>query len=412
MSHLAATHARGKVNADRAFELNALAIERAEKLGKENVINATVGSILDEQGNIVLLPTIETIYRELPINDIAAYAPIKGLEGYRVAIEDLTFRGSKPEAYTSVISTAGGTGALHHAIWNYSEIGETVLSSDWYWGAYKSLVEDAIRKYTTFEFYTPQKTFNVEAFEEKVGELLGKQESLLVILNSPGHNPTGYSLTDDEWDLALGVVKKYANQGKRIALAIDIAYLDYSGDSEECRLFMKKFSNLPDNLIAMFVVSMSKSYTFYGQRSGALIGVSSNKEAIDEFTGAMEMTSRSTWSNTNRSAMKVLETIYGDESIFQAVEAEREAYKNLVEQRSQIFVKEAAEIGLEILPYRGGFFLSIPTEHSNQAIDYLMAKDIYGLPLPKGVRIASCAVPLAQMKGLAQVVKDAIDASK
>ena len=112
MSHLAATHARGKVNADRAFELNALAIERAEKLGKENVINANVGSILDEQGNIVLLPTIETIYRELPINDIAAYAPIKGLEGYRVAIEDLTFRGSKPEAYTSVISTAGGTGAL------------------------------------------------------------------------------------------------------------------------------------------------------------------------------------------------------------------------------------------------------------------------------------------------------------
>lgn len=412
MSHLAATHARGKVNADRAFELNGLAIQRAEKLGKENVINATVGSILDEQGNMVLLPTIETIYRHLPVNDIASYAPIKGLEGYRVAIEDLTFRGSKPEAYTSVISTAGGTGAIHHAIWNYSEIGETILSSDWYWGAYKSLAEDAIRKYATFEFYTPQKTFNVEAFEAKVAELLGKQESLLVILNSPGHNPTGYSLTDDEWDLALGVVKKYANQGKRIALAIDIAYIDYSGDSEECRLFMNKFSNLPDNLIAMFIVSMSKSYTFYGQRSGAIIGVSSNKEAIDEFSAAMEMTSRSTWSNTNRSAMKVLETIYEDEALFQAVEAEREAFKHLVEERSQIFVKEAAEIGLEILPYCGGFFLSIPTEYSNQAIDKLMEKEIYGLPLQKGVRIASCAVPLVQMKGLAQAVKDAIDASK
>lgn len=408
MTNVAATHARGKKSLDRAFDLNAQAIEAAAKLGKDKVINATVGSILDEEGNMVLLPTVEKIYRNLAVNDIASYAPIKGLPKYCSSLEAVTFRESKPEAYTSVIGTAGGTGALHHAIWNYSEIGDTVISGDWYWGAYKSLAEDALRKYDTFEFYTEAKTFNIAACEAKAAELLSKQESLLLIINSPAHNPTGYSLTDAEWDSVIDVLKKFAAQGKRITLMVDIAYVDFAGDSEECRKFMKKFGNLPANLLVIFGVSMSKSFTLYGQRTGAVIGVSSDKGVIDEFTNAMEVTSRATWSNINRSAMKILETIYEDKSLFQAVENERKVYKDLVEQRSAIFVEEAAQIGLDILPYFGGFFVSIPTTNSNGVIDVLMEKEIYGLPLPKGVRIATCAIPLAQMKGLAQAVKDAI----
>ena len=412
MTQIAASHARGKKNADRAFELNAQAIEASHRLGKDKVINATVGSILDEQGNMVLLPTVEKIYRNLPLNDIASYAPICGLPKYRNAIEAVTFRQSKPDAYTSTIATAGGTGAIHHAIWNYSEIGDTIISSDWYWGAYKSLAEDALRKYDTFAFYTEQKTFNVDAYEAKIAEVLSRQDSILNIINSPGHNPTGYCLTDSEWDAVLEVLKKFAAQGKRIALLIDIAYVDFSGDTEGCRTFMKKFGNLPSNLIVMFSVSMSKSYTFYGQRTGAIIGVSSDKEAIEEFTNAMEVTSRATWSNINRSAMKTMEILFEDKALFQATEDERAIYKNLVEDRSSIFVNEAAEIGLDILPYCGGFFISIPTENSNAAIDKLMEKEVYGLPLQKGVRIATCAVPLIQMKGLAKMVKEAIDSSK
>jgi Aspartate/tyrosine/aromatic aminotransferase len=412
MTKVAATHAQGQKSADRAFELNARANEAAAKLGKDKVINATVGSILDEQGNMVLLPTIEKIYRNLAVADIASYAPIKGLPKFCQAIEAVTFRNSKPDAYTAVVGTAGGTGALHHAIWNYSEIGDTVISSDWYWGAYKSLAENALRKYDTFEFYTEQKAFNVAAYEAKINEVLGRQESILVILNTPAHNPTGYSLSDSEWDAALEVLKQKATTGKRIALMVDVAYIDFAGDSEECRKFMTKFGGLPSNLVVMFGVSMSKSFTFYGQRTGAIIGVSSDKEAIDEFESAMEVNSRATWSNINRSAMKTMETVFEDKALFNAVEEERKVYKELVEKRSAIFVDEAAAIGLEILPYCGGFFVSIPTTDSTAVIDKLMEKEIYGLPLPKGVRIATCAIPVVQMKGLAKAVQDAIYATR
>ena len=168
MTQIAASHARGKKNADRAFELNAQAIEASHRLGKDKVINATVGSILDEQGNMVLLPTVEKIYRNLPLNDIASYAPICGLPKYRNAIEAVTFRQSKPDAYTSTIATAGGTGAIHHAIWNYSEIGDTIISSDWYWGAYKVLCLDMGRKLDTYKMLTDEGTFNLPALKRKL----------------------------------------------------------------------------------------------------------------------------------------------------------------------------------------------------------------------------------------------------
>ena len=412
MAKIAASHAQGKVSSDMAFELNARAITAASQFGNDKVINGTVGSILDEAGRLVLLPTVEKIFRDLSSSDIAAYATIAGLPGYLKAAEDLTFRKSRPDAYVSTLATAGGTGVIHHAVWNYSEVGDTILTSDWYWGAYKSLAEDALRKFDTFTFYDEHKNFNISAFSKKVEEVLGRQDSLLLIINSPGHNPTGYSLTDAEWGEVLEVLKGYAEKGKRIALLADIAYIDYSGDEDACRSFITQFGQLPANLIVMFAFSMSKSFTLYGQRTGAIIGVSSDKEAIDEFTNAMEITCRSTWSNVNRAAMRTLEIMHNDQALFNAVETERKIYKDLIEQRSHIFVDEAAEVGLEILPYRGGFFVSIPTDHAMKATEYLMEKQIYTLPLPKGVRVATCAVSSKQMPGLAKMVKEAIELSK
>lgn len=46
---------------------------------------------------------------------------------------------------------------------------------------------------------------------------------------------------------------------------------------------MRKFSNLPENIFTIFAFSMSKGYTLYGQRTGAMVGLSSSKELTTEF---------------------------------------------------------------------------------------------------------------------------------
>ena len=56
---MAASHARGKKAKDNIFVMNARAQEDAKQNGKENVVNGTLGSIFDENGQIVFLKTVE-----------------------------------------------------------------------------------------------------------------------------------------------------------------------------------------------------------------------------------------------------------------------------------------------------------------------------------------------------------------
>ena len=77
----------------------------------------------------------------------------------------------------------------------------------------------------------------------------------------------------------------------------------------------------------------------YGQRTGAIIGLSSSKEVIDEFANVNKFTSRATWSNINRGAMTVLTQIQQDDTLLKKFEAEREEYYQMIRARAAIFME-------------------------------------------------------------------------
>ncbi|MDF2570774.1 MAG: tyrB [Sporomusa sp.] len=408
---IAASHAKGKFATDKIFGAAAAANKAAVQFGKDKVVNATIGAILDEKETLVCLPTVEKVYRNLPISEVVNYAPIAGLPEFLDAATALTFGDNRPEAYIDAVATSGGSGVIHHTIWNYSEIGDTILTSDWYWGPYKVLCEDSLRKIDTFTLFNENQTFNIKAFESKVSDILTKQNNLVTIINAPAHNPTGYSLSDSEWDSVLDVAKAAAkDQSKRIVILADIAYIDYAGEKNECRAFMKKFGNLPENVLIILAFSMSKGYTMYGQRTGAMIGVSKSKEVIKEFADINQYTSRATWSNINRGCMRLLANIYSDKSILAQVEKERSEYYALIHERSSIFMNEAKAANLNMLPYIAGFFLTIPSKSPDAVCDKLHADHIFAVPLGKGIRIAVCAVPSTKITGMAAKVAQAMAA--
>ena len=410
MTSIAAKHAKGKSAQDKIFGANAAAVAAAAKYGKDNVTNATIGAILDEDEQLVCLPTVEKVFRGLSTNEMIAYAPISGLPEYLDCVLTAAFGSSRPEGYIAAVATAGGTGAIHHAIWNYTDVGETVLCSDWYWGAYKVLCQDMGRDFTTYKMLDAENKFNLPALEEKVNELLAKQDNLLYLLNTPAHNPTGYSLSEQDMDGVLALLKKAAVPGKNIVLFLDIAYIDYAGEKEEVRKIFKKLSGLPANILCIVGYSMSKGFTMYGQRTGAMIGVSSDKSVIDEFVAINQYTSRATWSNINRPAMRTLATIYSDKELLEKVFAERDYYYQMIKARADLFTQEAAECGLPMLPYVAGFFLSIPSTNPDAVCDKLHEDNIFAVPLAAGVRIAVCAVPLKKIKGMAAKVNAALQA--
>lgn len=404
LTSIAAKHAKGKAAQDKIFAANAAAVAAAAKYGKENVTNATIGAILDEDEKLVCLPTVEKVFRSLETNELIAYAPISGLPEYLECVLTAAFGSSRPEGYLAAVATAGGTGAIHHAIWNYMDEGETALCSDWYWGAYKVLCNDMGRDFTTYKMLDENNKFNLPALKEKVTELLSKQDNLLYILNTPAHNPTGYSLSESDMDGVLDILKEAAVDGKNIIFFLDVAYIDYAGEKEEVRKIFKKLSGLPANILAIIGYSMSKGFTMYGQRTGAMIGVSSSKEVIEEFAAINQYTSRATWSNINRPAMRTLAAIYSDPELLKATEAERDYYYKMIKARADLFTEEAKACGLPMLPYVAGFFLSIPAKDPDAICNKLHEDNIFAVPLAAGVRIAVCAVPLKKIKGMAAKV--------
>ena len=408
---IAAKHAKGKSAQDKIFGANAAAVAAAAKYGKDAVTNATIGAILDEDEKLVCLPTVEKVYRSLSTNELIAYAPISGLPEYLDCVLNAAFGQSRPEGYIAAVATAGGTGAIHHAIWNYLDEGETALCSDWYWGAYKVLCNDLGRDFTTYQMLDENNKFNFASLEEKINELLAKQDNLLYILNTPAHNPTGYSLSEEDMDRVLEILKKAAAiPGKNVVFFLDVAYIDYAGEKEEVRKIFSHLSGLPANLLSIVGYSMSKGFTMYGQRTGAMIGVSSSKDVIEEFKAINQYTSRATWSNINRPAMRTLATIYSDPELLEAVYKERDFYYQMIKARADLFTKEAAECGLPMLPYVAGFLLSIPAKNPDAICDKLHEDNIFAVPLAAGVRIAVCAVPLKKIKGMAAKVYAAMQA--
>ena len=75
-----------------------------------------------------------------------------------------------------------------------------------------------------------------------------------------------------------------------------------------------------------------------------------------------------------------------------------------------VFVEEAKQCGLPMIPYVAGFFLSVPCEDSKAVCDILHKDHIYLVPLAAGVRIALCSIPLQKIPGIATKLNEALKA--
>ena len=401
---MTATHAAGRKLKDAIFDANQACNEAIKIHGAQAVTNATIGVVLDEEGKLATLPTVEKIFRAMNFSELVSYAPISGLPAYLDAVIDLTFADNKPEGFFGAVATAGGTGAIHHAIANYAERGDAVLTSDWRWGTYDLICNETGKRLETFKLFDAALNFNITDFAVKVDALLKRQNSLLVILNTPAHNPTGYALSSEEWDKVIGVLNAQASVGKKISLLVDIAYIDFAGEKNSTRAFMKKFSALPENFFVMISFSMSKSFTAYGQRTGALIGVSSSEKVIDEFKNVSKYSCRATWSNINRGAQALLVKLAADKDLLPVYEAERTELYRMVKRRADIFVAEAKACGLRVVPYKGGFFIAVPAENPAAVCRKLHDELIFAVPLKLGIRVAACSTSFEKMHGVAEKI--------
>ena len=90
-------------------------------------------------------------------------------------------------------------------------------------------------------------------------------------------------------------------------------------------------------------------------------------------------------------------------------EKEKNSYKDMLLVRANAFVEGAKECGLEILPYRDGFFTSIPCDNPMKACEELAKENLYLVPLKMGLRFAVCAVEESKCKKAPAIIKEVLD---
>ena len=76
---------------DLIFALNGEATRR--KQAGEKIVNATIGSLMNDDGTLAVLDTVANLLKQVPRDEWAAYAPIPGTPGYLEAVIGDTFVG-------------------------------------------------------------------------------------------------------------------------------------------------------------------------------------------------------------------------------------------------------------------------------------------------------------------------------
>ena len=395
---------------DKVFGASSRAKAMIAEKGADKVINATIGSLLDDNGRLVVLSSVDKVFRTLKPQDYADYAPIRGIPAFAEAVKKAAFGSYEPKGFVEAVATPGGTGSLRNVISNYSSPGDKIITSDWHWAPYNTIAGEIGRSVEVFELFTQDRKFNAQSLKAKVTELLALQESLVIILNTPAHNPTGYSLTLEDWDKVTEILTEAAAGGKAIALVVDAAYIDFAGDEEEYRKFLPKLEEMPENVLPVIAYSLSKTFTLYGTRCGAAICMAKTAAIAEEFRKVCEFSSRGSWSNSAKVAQVILAKIYEDPELLEAVSSEREYYRNMLLARGRAFEEEAAKAGLEIVPFDAGFFASIPCGDPDAVSAELEKQGLFTIPLAKGIRVSVASVSEEKCRKIPAMVKAVIDA--
>ena len=403
----AAMNGRDIPKEDKNFAATGRANAAIKEKGAAAVTYATLGALFDDEGRLVVLESVTKVMSELGAADFAAYAPIEGTVGFREAVRKAALGDFEPKSFVRVVATPGGTGAVRSAVDNYSCPGDRILTHNWYWGPYKSIASELGRSLETFELFDEAGRFNAEDFAYKVSKLVRNQEHLVIILNTPAGNPTGYSMSIDDW-YEVKKVMDGIDLSKKVALVIDAAYMDYAGEPDEVREFLSVLDNLRSNILPIIAYSASKTFTMYGFRCGAIICMAHSPEVADEFERLAKFSARTTWSNSPRAPQEVIDRIYSDPKLLAYTNEERKNWRDMLLSRGRAFEEEAKKEGLVTVPFTGGFFVTVPCEDPDTLCDILAEQDIYLIPVAGGARVSVAACSEEKCRRLPSIIKKSI----
>jgi aromatic-amino-acid transaminase len=381
---------------------------RARAAAGEDILNATIGALMNDDGTLGSLPTVIETFKTLTGPKVGGYAPISGLPAYREAVvHDLFGDGSLSKQATAV-AAPGGSGAVYQAVVNFLEVGQQMLVPQFFWGPYTEITKHSGRGLDPFKMFDQEGAFDIAGMTTAMHRHLEEQGRVLLVLNFPCHNPTGYNLSPDEWQQITDAVHAAGQKGP-VTVLIDAAYMEFAGS--ESRSWVSYVPRMLEHATVLVAWTASKSMAQYGARLGAIVGLHSDTEELSHIDNALGYSARSTWSNSPHLGQLAVTQLLTDSALSSAVQEERAVLMDLLQNRIDAFNTRANQLELPTPKFDSGFFVSVFTPDQDATAAAMRELGVYVVPIPGAVRVAVCSTPESTMQRLTNALEAGLAAA-
>lgn len=408
------------------------------RASKEADINATIGSAKgkashflpggDDKVKTFYLPSVIEALRKVDAEQVASYAAIPGIPGFRDAWKKWVVRKLSPH-YTfdeklvgTPIVVPGATAGLYYLSRMFLSPGSSVICHDRHWENYDLLFTGCQGvNVDTIPLFDGE-CLNCEALASEVAKRSTAGKPVVVVLNFP-NNPTGYMPSKEEGvKLKEAIIEAAGSAKSKIVLIFDDAYEGYvyEDDAAPISLF-GHFIGAHPNIIPIKCDGATKEFLLYGGRTAAVTfglhpewGEPAKVEA--ELENKMKSLIRGSISNCNHAMQKAVEVALQNP---ETIDKERKTIIDILGDRYKVLKTELnkANLGDSIPdPYNSGFFCSLNVKiPAAELADKLLKEYKVGI-IPttneelgiNSIRIAFCSVEVEEIPVLVERISACI----
>lgn len=380
---------------------------------KKSKYNATIWIALDENGDVLILPSVLDNFSKKINKNVLNYAPTWWIMELRELRKKEITR--KNPSLKSTISNPIVCNWITSAISIVSELfvwkNDTIIVPDMFWWNYKLLLESLnfgnIKTYNTFK----NKSLDLTNFENVCKE--EKKEKLIIIFNFP-NNPSWYSPTKSEVLEIKNIIKRLAYSWKKLIIIIDDAYfgLFYEKNTYTESLFWE-ISNIDKNVLTIKVDWVSKEdYAWWVRIWFVTFWWNFNSYFYELLEQKVLWIIRATFSNISNISQQIIINIYNNSKLLE----EKEINHNLLESRYReirnILNTWKYDKYFESIPFNSWYFMSIKLKNDNaeEVRKTLLKKySTWVIMIKKDIlRIAFSSIKKEDIKTVLKNIKSAI----
>jgi aspartate/tyrosine/aromatic aminotransferase len=258
-------------------------------------VNLGVGAYRDNNGKPYVFPIVKKVENEVVADTLLdkEYAPIDGLPEFNHGSRGVLFGWDHPDVTSGRVASAqslSGTGALKIlADYLYKFRIAPIYVSKPTWANHQQIFKAAGLEVRDYTYYDPKtKGLDINGL---LKDLENAQPGSIILLHTCAHNPTGVDPTPEQWHQIAKVMKE-----NDLFPFFDTAYQGFaSGDLEKdgygLRYFIKEGFNM------VIAQSFAKTMGLYGERTGALHVVCSDKATQEKVLSQIKIIIRSNYSS-------------------------------------------------------------------------------------------------------------------